>query len=163
MISKHRLAAIESLKNIRAVEHVHTDEHVGLGTVDSEGTVYDEQDFCYASKNIPDDMFEDLLTVNPSDPRLHQTQTGQTVAASLSADSKISPDEYNDFYQAIADGAKEWTDKPSDKKKIIHSIEYVLNLAKTAPAINNKLSHRLERIECLRIVEKLLTWAKKKN
>lgn len=159
MIGNHIHQEHNALKNLRAVEHVHTDEFIHL---DSEGTVYDEQDFCYASRNIPDDMFEDLLTANPSDPRLHQTNTGQTIASSLSADSKISPDEYNDFYQAIADGAKEWTDKPSDKKKIKRSIEYVLNQAKKAPVVNNKLCDRLERVECFRIVEKLLAWVNKK-
>lgn len=109
---------------------------------DSEGTVYDEQDFCYAK--FPDVQYEDLPVAKTS----------------LSGDSIITYDNYNQFYQDIAQAAREWTDKPSDKKKISQAIEYVLDVAKTAPRVNNKLSDRLKHDEMMRIVSKLVEYTK---
>lgn len=106
--------------------------------------MFDPDDFCYASLNM-----------NPSDPSLPYT-----VSDSLSAENTIHPDEYKKFYQDIAQAAKEWTDKPSDKKKIVQSLEYVLELAKTAPRDDNRLSERLKRDEMLRIVTRLIGHAK---
>jgi len=135
--AEHNSAAVEEEVFEKTQDHLHQ-----LTFWDSEGTVYDEQDFCYAK--LPDDQFEDL----------------QVAKTSLSGDSIITYDNYNQFYQDIAQAAREWTDKPSDKKKISQAIEYVLNTAKTAPRVNNKLSDRLKHDEMMRIVSKLVEYTK---
>lgn len=65
---------------------------------------------------------------------------------------------YKKFYQDIADAAKSWTDKPSDRKKISQAIEYVLETAKTAPLVNNTLNNKLRHDEMMRIVSKLVSY-----
>jgi hypothetical protein len=106
---------------------------------DNEGTVYGEiyshtepyhPDMCYAQKPV------------------HQS------------DSKVTLDGYKKWYQDVIDAAKEWVDKPSDKKKIASAIEYVLETAKTAPRVNNKLTDRLKHDEMMRIVSKLVEFIK---
>lgn len=135
--AEYNSVATEEEINEKSQDHVHQ-----LTFWDDEGTVYSEQDFCYAK--LPDEQFEDLLVAQTS----------------LSGDSIITYDNYNQFYQDIAQAAKEWADKPSDKKKISQAIEYVLDTAKTAPRINNKLSDRLKHDEMMRIVSKLVEYTK---
>lgn len=76
------------------------------------------------------------------------------------AKKTIDGEEYNKFYQDIAQEAKEWTDKPSDRKKISQAIEYILELSKTAPRVNNKLADRLKHQEMMRIVSNLVEYIK---
>lgn len=72
----------------------------------------------------------------------------------------ISSTTCKDFYQEIADAAKEWTDKPSDRKRIIDALEYVLDSAKNNPQVDIKLVDRLKREDMIRIVTKFVNYAK---
>lgn len=87
--------------------------------------------------------------------------TPTTAAASMSAENAISPDNYKKFLQDIAQEAKEWMDRPSDRKKIAQAIEYVLDAAKSAPRVDNKLASRLKHDEMMRIVSKLVSHVNK--
>ena len=110
------------------------------------------EEYNWNTENLSDDEYETWLANNLcSDPWLPTT-----VAASMSAENAISPDNYKQFLQDIAQEAKEWTDRPSDRKKIGQAIEYVLETAKSAPRVDNKLANRLKHDEMMRIVSKLI-------
>lgn len=117
-------------------------EHKDQMTFDWTWDARTTDDFCYAVQRC-----------NPSDPDLPHT-----VSSSLSAENSIYPSEYKKFYQDIAQGAKEWSDKPSDRKKIKDAIEYTLTQARNSTSPGTNLSSRLKRDEMFRIVSKFLEY-----
>lgn len=112
---------------------------------------FEEEEYNLADQTWPYTMLPDIPKSVSRDDMCY---------ASMSGNGLITYDNYNQFYQDIAQAAKEWTDKPSDKKKISQAIEYVLETAKTAPRINNKLTDRLKHDEMMRIVSKLVEYIK---
>lgn len=75
-----------------------------------------------------------------------------------SGSSDIAPDKLKKFLQDVAQEAKEWTDRPSDRKKIGAAIDYVLQLAEGSQngMVGSSLSDRLKRDDMLRIVKNLV-------
>lgn len=140
----------EGLKKLRAITEPTTDTDPGISV-----SYYAEHN----SAAVEEEVFE------KTQDHLHQLtfwdQPGYYEEQDFCyAKKTIDSDEYNKFYQDIAQEAKEWTDKPSDRKKISQAIEYVLELSKTAPKVNNKLSDRLKHDEMMRIVSKLVEYIK---
>jgi len=115
----------------------------------------DQMTFCYDVEGTPITRDEICSQTEPYHPDMCYAQ--KPVHQS---DSKITLDGYKKWYQDAIDAAKEWVDKPSDKKKIASAIEYVLETAKTAPRVNNKLTDRLKHDEMMRIVSKLVEFIK---
>ena len=85
---------------------------------------------------------------------------GKVGASHTSDPEDVSSVACQDFYQEIAQAAKDWTDKPSDRRKIIEALEYVLHTAERAPEINNKLADRLKHQDYMRIINKLVNYIK---
>lgn len=140
----------EHLSSLRAETGVEDDINIYNEVDMSYGSQmelqFDESDFCYAKinsndlKSIPDDMFEELIDI----------------VTSSNKDSAITAKSYNDFYQQIADAAKQWTQKPNDKRKIKEAIEYVHQLALQSKPVDSKLSARLKHDDNIRIISDLI-------
>jgi hypothetical protein len=114
---------------------------------------WSEEDACYASNQyhmehagLSDECFEEKLIADT------HTNTQMTFDAIL--DSSIQ-----DFYQEVAQKAKEWTDKPSDRKKINRALEHVLEMAREYELnSSSKISDRLRKDDSVRIVSKIIDY-----
>lgn len=117
-----------------------------------------EDDSCYANNKyhmehvgLSDDCFEEKLIADT------YTNTQMTFDAIL--DSSIQ-----DFYQEIAQNAKEWTDKPTDRRKINRALEHVLEMAKDYELnSSSKVSDKLRKDDSLRIVSKIVSYISAKK
>ena len=128
-------------------------------TIDSEGTVWSEPeswgegDTCYGKyecipENYADEDFEEMLVAKLHTPKYEL----MTFDAILSTDGDTVK-----FYQDIADAAKEWTDKPSDKRNSVEALRHVLDLAKAVvDSYEGNLAETLKNKESIRIVSNIV-------
>ena len=143
------------LKDTRA--EVDTEASIG-NSWDEYPQSWSEDDSCYAKNKyhmehvgLNDDCFEEKLIADT------HTNTQMTFDAIL--DSSIQ-----DFYQDIAQKAKEWTEKPSDRKRIGTALDHVLEMAKEfEPVSGDKITHKLRRDDSIRIISKLVDYINNKK
>lgn len=145
----------ESLKSLRPALTEPTEEDISTVDIhsvysDSE-LINDWQDDLFTERHLPIHR-EDLCYATRSYATYNAEKNTQACEA------KIAKESYVDFYQDIAQAASEWTDKPSDRKKIAQALDYVFETAKTAPKVNNTLNYRLKHDEMMRIIENLVSY-----
>ena len=149
----------EQLSGLRAeTETVNEGQHIDSeGTVWSEPTSWGEGGSCYGKYNVrlrenydklSDECFEEMVITTTQSPKFEQ----MTFDALLSTDGDTIK-----FYQDIADAAKEWTEKPSDKRNSVEALRHVLDLAKNVvDSYEGNLAATLKNKESIRIVSNIV-------
>ena len=149
----------EQLSGLRAeTETVNEGQHIDSeGTVWSEPASWGEADSCYGTYDVclpedydklSDEECREMLGTTTHTPKYEQ----MTFDALLSTDGDTVK-----FYQDIADAAKEWTDKPSDKRNSVEALRHVLDLAKAVvDSYEGNLAETLKNKESIRIVSNIV-------
>ena len=103
-----------------------------------------ENDTCYGTVCLPENYDSDEY-----EPKYEQMTFDEILNQDISTQK---------FYQDIAEAAKEWSDKPSDRKKFTDAMSCVLDLAKKAMANDSDetISETLKHKESVRIVSNIV-------
>ena len=98
--------------------------------------------------------------VNEEDQRALQAGIINSIATeqAIANQSIITDQSHEEFYQSIADAAKEWTSRASDKRKLKGAMTRLLSLGIKGVSVHDsdKLADRLKDDECIRIITDLV-------